>query len=119
MYICLLLLSRRQLYYNFSEKRKSKKEIPDYDLCAGPSKLCASLNIEKANTNKINIATSNLLWIEDNPDHEDEFKIVKTSRIGINSAGKESVAKPFRFYIYGNKNISVADKEKEAELVED
>lgn len=44
---------------------------------------------------------------------------MRTSRIGINLAGKESVSKPFRFYIYGNKNISIVDKEKEAELVDD
>ena len=68
--------------------------------------------------NKTNIK-SNILWIEDDPNYKSDFKIVRTSRIGINSTGPESVAKPLRFYIYGNKHISKADKLKEAELLQE
>lgn len=72
-----------------------------------------SLNITKANTNKVDLADNEVLWIED-PDKMDEFKVVSTSRIGIASAGEEWAKKELRFYILGNPCVSKRDKKAES-----
>lgn len=67
------------------------------DLCSGPGKLAQAMGINKEH-NKVNLL-SGKLRIENN---FEDFKIVKTTRIGI-SKGK---GKLFRFYIKGNKFIT-------------
>lgn len=58
------------------------------------------------------------LWIENDTATED-VKIVKCSRIGIDSAGPEWANKPLRYYIYGNTSVSKRDKKAESELLSD
>lgn len=60
---------------------------------------------------------SNELYVEKDPDYDhSESKIVKTSRIGINSAGEEWAKKPLRFYILSNQFVSKRDKKAEMNL---
>lgn len=76
-----------------------------------------AMNINKMNSNKINMCVSDELYIEKDPDYDDsENKIVKTSRIGINSAGEEWANKPLRFYILNNPFVSKRDKKAEKNL---
>lgn len=91
------------------EKRKSKngKLFKENELCNGPSKLCTSLDINKTDFNKINMSENELLWIED--DSNIDFKIVESTRIGIDRAGSEWSKKPYRFYILGNSHVSKID----------
>lgn len=57
------------------------------------------------------------LYVETHPEYDDSnFKIVKTSRIGINSAGEEWAKKPLRFYILNNCFVSKRDKKAEKDL---
>ncbi|KAF7274075.1 hypothetical protein GWI33_013237 [Rhynchophorus ferrugineus] len=90
-------------------KRASEITKPE-KLCDGPSKLCISMDIKKDNCNKLDLGDpdNNMLWVEDdflmNPDH---LSVVKTSRIGIESAGEEWAQKPLRFYIAGDTNFVI------------
>lgn len=99
-------------------RKDGGSKLKDSELCNGPSKLCQALCIEKANLNKEDITSSNRFWLEDDKDyHEEDITIVTSTRIGIASYGSEWALKPLRFYILGNKCVSVKDKKVEAELV--
>lgn len=103
-------------------KRKSKsslKELKTNELCNGPSKLCMSMDIRKDNCNKIDFCNNDLVWIEDDPTYTNDIKIVKSARIGIQSAGQEWANKLLRFYLLGNTNVSKVDKKAENNLSED
>uniref|UniRef100_UPI00398F6365 DNA-3-methyladenine glycosylase n=1 Tax=Pristiophorus japonicus TaxID=55135 RepID=UPI00398F6365 len=95
-----------------SKRRKaSGKPLRDHELCNGPSKLCQAFNITKA-FDRGDLATGTELWMEPGPEIIQGADIVATSRIGIGYAG-EWVSKPLRFYIKGNKCVSVVDKKAE------
>ncbi|KAL4239684.1 hypothetical protein ACF0H5_000488 [Mactra antiquata] len=83
-------------------------------LCNGPSKLCQSLNIKKDSINKLDMCTSDQIWLEKN-DTVCKDAIVKCKRINIGYA-EDWVDKPLRFYILGNKYVSVRDKPAENEM---
>ncbi|KAK7086531.1 hypothetical protein SK128_001238 [Halocaridina rubra] len=97
------------------ERRKKFKALKDHELCSGPSKLCQALNITKEICNKHDAVTSKVIWIERGT-QVPESEIVISKRIGIDSVGPEWANKPFRFYVYQNKNVSVRDKKAEANM---
>lgn len=93
-------------------KRSDKGEgLKEKDLGSGPSKLTQALSIDKATFNKMDITTCERLWLEDGTDIE-EKDIVTSTRIGVDYAG-EWAKKPLRFYVKGNKSVSVRDKTAE------
>ncbi|XP_043664188.1 DNA-3-methyladenine glycosylase-like isoform X2 [Vespula pensylvanica] len=87
------------------------KDFKVHELCNGPSKLCMSFQLHKSH-NKYSLCTWKGLWIEDDS-FQEEIKIVKCARIGIDSCGPEWSSKPLRYYIYGNKSVSKRDKKAE------
>ncbi|XP_046856270.1 probable DNA-3-methyladenine glycosylase [Xenia sp. Carnegie-2017] len=96
--------------------RKGKAKVfKDYELANGPSKLCSAFDITKNELNNIDMTTSENFWIANMKTNQ--LSVVKTTRIGIESYGKDAAEKKYRFYIYGNKNVSVRDKEIEANLL--
>lgn len=96
------------------KQKNSSKGLKDTDLCNGPSKLCQAMNITKENLNKKDMATSNEVWIEEDPgDEKKELKIVTSTRIGVHSYGPDAASQPLRFYILGNRSVSVRDKKAE------
>ena len=99
-------------------RKDGGSKLKDSELCNGPSKLCQALCIEKANLNKEDMTSSNRFWLEDDRDyHKEDVTIVTSTRVGIDSYEHEWALKPLRFYILGNKCVSVKDKKVEAELV--
>lgn len=46
-----------------------------------------------------------------------EDRVVVSTRIGIDSYGPEWAKKPLRFYILGNKCVSVRDKQAEKDML--
>ncbi|XP_064633129.1 uncharacterized protein LOC135491288 isoform X2 [Lineus longissimus] len=88
------------------------KPTPVKDLCNGPSKFCMALDITKAAINKLDMMTSNDIWLEEGVEVKDS-DIVTSTRIGIDGAGKEAAAKPWRFYLQGNDSVSKRDKKAE------
>ena len=96
-------------------KQKSKgKVFKDKELGNGPSKLTQALSIDKATFNQNRITSCDVLWLE-NGDAVDENDIVTSSRVGVDYA-KDWAKKPLRFYILGNKSVSVRDKNAEADI---
>ncbi|XP_078609794.1 uncharacterized protein LOC144881034 isoform X1 [Branchiostoma floridae x Branchiostoma japonicum] len=80
----------------------------------GPSKLCQALHIDKNTVNQQDLTTFPFIWLEPGEDVRDS-NIIHSTRIGIDSAGEEWAKKPWRFYIRGNKSVSVRDKKAEKE----
>lgn len=75
------------------------------ELCNGPSKLCQAFQIEKNLFNKVDLCTSEDLWLEMR-ENIDSSSIVPCKRIGIDSYGEEWANKPLRFYVKGNSFVS-------------
>lgn len=98
------------------QKIRSQKTLKEKDLCNGPSKLCQALKISKDKFNKVDLTTSDELWLEDGESLAEE-KIVTSARINIDYA-EEWADKPLRFYILGNKSVSKRDKSAEVSLTE-
>ena len=99
-----------------SENRKqTSKILKDHELSNGPSKLCTAMDINKDNCNNIDLVTSVEFWVEDTLALE-TFTVVHTTRIGIQSYGEESALKPYRYYVLGNKNVSIRDRSAENKL---
>ncbi|KAK7865885.1 hypothetical protein R5R35_003995 [Gryllus longicercus] len=100
------------------QKRKSTKfqTFKENDLCNGPSKMCISFSIDKTCTEQ-DLTSWDGLWIETDEKSE-EFNpenIVVSTRIGIESAGREWGLKPWRFYVYDGKSVSKRDVKQEEE----
>jgi DNA-3-methyladenine glycosylase len=72
-----------------------------------------ALGIMKSAFNQVDLTTCSSLWLEDGAP-VDDIDIVACSRIGIANAG-EWTTKPLRFYVRGNKCVSVRDKKVESE----
>ena len=84
------------------ERRKAAKK--DKDLCSGPAKLCQAMDIDKS-CNKLDLVSSDCLWVEPSDVSLKGADIVKSSRIGVDYA-KEWARKPLRYYINGNVCVS-------------
>jgi DNA-3-methyladenine glycosylase len=84
-------------------KRRAANRRKAANLTNGPSKLCMAMGITKTQ-NKTDL-TAPPLYIEDAP-HIPEKEIAETIRVGVDYAG-EWKNKPWRFYIKGNRFVSV------------
>ncbi|XP_070148896.1 putative 3-methyladenine DNA glycosylase isoform X3 [Polyergus mexicanus] len=91
-----------------------KTDLKPHELCNGPSKFCIAYQINKEHS-RYSLCTWKGLWIEDDGAAED-FRIVKSARIGIDSCGLEWANKLLRYYVYGNKSVSKKDKKAEMEI---
>eukprot|EP00794_Sanderia_malayensis_P009257 gene9257-10235_t len=101
-----------------AKRKPESAPIKNHALCNGPSKLCTALSISKDSLNKEDMTSSARFWVErdQQPDHA-ESEIVKSRRIGIDSYGMEWASKPYRFYVMGDKHVSVRDKAAEEQLM--
>uniref|UniRef100_A0A663N3N7 DNA-3-methyladenine glycosylase n=1 Tax=Athene cunicularia TaxID=194338 RepID=A0A663N3N7_ATHCN len=86
----------------------------DWQLCNGPSKLCQAFGIDKAFDQR-DLTQDAAIWMVPGPDPPGEQDVVATTRIGIGNRG-EWTQKPLRFYLRGNKFVSVVDKKTEREM---
>jgi len=94
---------------NRSSKRKEgAKRLKCQDLCNGPSKLCQALQIDM-DINQINLSSSPHIWVEAGI-HIESSCIVNTTRIGIDGCGEQWSKLNLRWYVLGNKHVSVRNK---------
>uniref|UniRef100_A0A8C3PF04 DNA-3-methyladenine glycosylase II n=1 Tax=Chrysemys picta bellii TaxID=8478 RepID=A0A8C3PF04_CHRPI len=96
-----------------TQRKGSAKPLKDWQLCNGPSKLCQALAINKSFDQK-DLARDTAIWMEPGSEAPGEQAVVTAARIGV-SYGGEWAQKPLRFYIRGNKCVSVVDKKVERE----
>ncbi|XP_054268014.1 DNA-3-methyladenine glycosylase-like isoform X2 [Macrosteles quadrilineatus] len=112
----LMATNRNGFQPNKNKPKKELKEIPSHQLCNGPAKLCISMGITKEKCNMQDLTTWSEMWVESGEDIPEE-RIVKSSRIGIDSAGEEWAKKLLRFYVLNNKSVSKRDKVQESLLL--
>lgn len=93
-------------------KSKKKPTYQAHELCSGPSKLCMSYQLNRDH-NKYSVCDWRGMWL-DGGYCDEEIRIIKCSRIGIESAGQEWASKPLRYYIFGNKSVSKRCKKSES-----
>ncbi|KAJ1109397.1 hypothetical protein NDU88_006758 [Pleurodeles waltl] len=91
-------------------KQKTCKPLRDWELCNGPSKICQALAIDKS-FDRRDLTSDPDAWVE--PDQDPQASIVCASRIGIGSSAGEWATKPLRFYLRGNRSVSVRNKSAE------
>ncbi len=91
---------------------QSRRGFKSHELCNGPSKLCISFDIDNVNYNKKDITICPDLWLEKRMENISEADIVRSTRIGIDSAGLEWASKLLRFYIYDNQHVSIRDRKR-------
>uniref|UniRef100_A0A674I6Z0 DNA-3-methyladenine glycosylase II n=1 Tax=Terrapene triunguis TaxID=2587831 RepID=A0A674I6Z0_9SAUR len=96
-----------------TQRKGSANPLKDWQLCNGPSKLCQALAINKSFDQK-DLARDTAVWMEPGSEAPGEQAVVTAARIGV-SYGGEWAQKPLRFYIRGNKCVSVVDKKVERE----
>lgn len=75
------------------------------DLTNGPGKLTQALQIDKS-LNGERLVKSSGLWIEKPKLHERSFDIAKSSRVGIDYAGRKSRQVKWRFFLKSSKFVS-------------
>ncbi|ROT84732.1 DNA-3-methyladenine glycosylase [Penaeus vannamei] len=68
-----------------NQRRKNTTPLKTHQLCNGPSKLCQALDMTKDSCNKLDLSTSNVLWLEAGTSIP-ESQVVIGKRIGIESA---------------------------------
>ncbi|NXE55688.1 3MG glycosylase, partial [Casuarius casuarius] len=90
------------------------KPLKDWQLCSGPAKLCQAFGIDK-DFDQRDLTQDAAIWLVPGPELPGELDMVATARIGIGSRG-EWTQKPLRFYLRGNKFVSVVDKKMEREM---
>lgn len=102
-------------------KRKLSADKNIKELTNGPSKLCLAMAITKNDFNEVDLTVSENMWLQDDLSNElkagiceqepiEKLEIVSAKRIGIDYAGEEAINKLFRFYVRGNKFVSVKAK---------
>ncbi|KAL8175227.1 UNVERIFIED_CONTAM: hypothetical protein K2H54_017033 [Gekko kuhli] len=97
-------------------RRKGPARPPkDWQLCNGPSKLCQALAIDKS-FDQEDLASDPALWLEPGPESPTaaEGALVCSTRVGISG---DWAHQPLRFYLRGNRCVSVVDKEAERALL--
>lgn len=90
------------------------KPLKDWQLCNGPSKLCQAFGIDKAFDQR-DLTQDAAIWMVAGHELPGEQDVVATTRIGVGNRGEWS-HKPLRFYLRGNKFVSVVDKKIEREM---
>ena len=98
------LMPDRGLEQMYARRPKAKKDL---QLCSGPGKLCAALDITRAQYGLD--LTGDELWIEDRAETPE---IQASPRIGVEYA-KECGGKPWRFTVAGSPWVSVKPPREE------
>ena len=100
-----------------AKRKETAKQLKDHELANGPSKLCTALDITKDKLNNTDMTLSDQFWIEDsNLSKIEDFSVVHTTRIGIDSYGKDAAQMPYRYYILDNKHVSIRNKNAESKM---
>lgn len=91
-------------------RHRGDRPWKDRELCSGPAKLCQALAIDRS-LNGVDLVEGVALFLE----RAGEFaprRLVRTTRIGVASAGEEWAGKPLRWYVRENPHVSVPAREK-------
>ncbi len=89
--------------------RRGRFAEADVRLAAGPGRLCQALGVDLA-LDRVDLCTPGELWLAKPSETElaqhRRPGIVTGSRVGVESAGEEAAARPWRFGIRGHPSLS-------------
>lgn len=103
-----------QMHVLRNEFRKAPRTPPPLrDICRGPSRLCIAMDIDKVNVNKVDLADSDAIWIEEGT-RVAPGDVVSGKRIGLGKAAGECAETPLRFYIRDCQFVSLVGKSRQA-----
>ena len=87
--------------------RRGVRAGVDARLCAGPARACQALDIDR-DLSGIDLIADERLWLADDPGRAPlgDDDIVSGPRIGVDYAGPEDAARPWRFGIAGSPSLS-------------
>ncbi|XP_070811065.1 DNA-3-methyladenine glycosylase [Pituophis catenifer annectens] len=94
------------------QRKAPARPLKDWHLCNGPSKLCQALAIDRS-FDQQDMSCNSSMWLEPGLEASRDQVPICAPRIGISG---EWAQKPLRFYLQGNKCVSVIDKNTEGKL---
>ncbi|KAG8145895.1 hypothetical protein E2320_012344 [Naja naja] len=94
------------------QQKAPARPLKDWQLCNGPSKLCQALAIDRS-FDQQDLGCNSSIWLEPGLEASRDQVPVCAPRVGISG---EWAQKPLRFYLHGNKCVSVTDKNAEGKL---
>ncbi|KAL7979313.1 DNA-3-methyladenine glycosylase [Crotalus tigris] len=97
------------------QQKTPTRPLKDWQLCNGPSKLCQALAIDRS-FDRQDLGCNSSVWLEPGLEASGDQVPICAPRIGISG---EWAQKPLRFYLQGNKCVSVIDKNAEGKLPRD
>ena len=77
----------------------------DERLAAGPARTCQALEIDRE-LGGLDLLTDARLWLADRPSDSASFEVVSGPRIGVDYAGPDWAARPWRFGVSGSPSLS-------------
>lgn len=89
--------------------KKPVKSLEDWEIANGPGKLCIAFDLTRNNGDRVDLSTSETMWLEENSSdgtYEKKFDIELSRRIGIDSTPLESRNQLWRFFIKDNFHVS-------------
>lgn len=89
--------------------RSQTTKLDVLNLCNGPAKLCMAMDIDKARHNKLDLVTSDEMWIEDG-DVIKDADILLSKRVGLSKLAGDSADWLLRFYVKDNLYVSCLNK---------
>ncbi len=78
---------------------------PDERLAAGPARTCQALEIDRG-LGGLDLLDDRRLWLADRPADAAPIEVVRGTRIGVDYAGPDWAARPWRFGILGSLALS-------------
>lgn len=94
------------------QRKTPARPLKDWHLCNGPSKLCQALAIDRS-FDQQDLGCNSSMWLEPGLEASGDQVPICAPRIGISG---EWAQKPLRFYLQGNKCVSVVDRSAEEKL---
>jgi DNA-3-methyladenine glycosylase len=86
-------------------QRRGRAADPDSRLASGPARLCQAMAVDRSFDGH-DLTSSDLLWLAEGMDDVDVAEISAGARIGVDYAGADWSAVPWRFWLTGNASVS-------------
>ena len=90
--------------------RRARAADPDARLCSGPARLCQAMAVDRS-LNGHDLTGGDALWLAHPPGSADPTQpaeIAEGPRVGVDYARDGWAARPWRYWIAGNRSVSRA-----------
>lgn len=90
---------------NLMRGRRGRAADHDYRLAAGPARLCQAMAVDRS-LDGHDLTTGSQLWLVEPSDDIVAAQISAGARVGVDYAGKDWSARPWRFWLTDNPSVS-------------